>query len=751
MFLSKDNSKLKTLIGFIMTTISGPAGLIIGGIGDDLLFKLFGSSVQVITNILTNYTYDSMKKISKENNSTNQDIEKSILMSLAKSVVNSQNHPSIIYYKDKLIKRTRNDDDDLLKFKYFFQYWKEFTYPNNISTELLSSFFSSININSFDINTVNHQVLENNLCTIIFVNLNNSQIYNELKTLLHGIISPLFKQEFLQTIESDNLHKNTLQTIEHDLLIQLDEYLHQMEQTMKDQNSDMKKLIQEGQDIVNTKLDEFEAFSKETNERLSVLENKIDSLHEKLNKTLEEKSSLSTANLGTINQECSPTQCSDEVIDEIDENKVLPIKLIHSHNRKLKGEVFAIELLKKPIRISYDKYKGRYNVFIDRRDVENAIISTTAKTEICRTYVENNRDRLIQLDQEIHQFLLGNTKQEEFIIDLPELGIPLRWASGGVLSVINLWCNDKREQWTPFFFRDINPWGFNIALGASERQFDNRKNCIKPIEYELNYPPSFIYREFMEEMLILESPPKRNSPGRFKRFYFDENRAVEQQREANFFAQEHIKIRNEQDRLFIKAAELADGGFGSDVIQILDVFDTKIDLIVIDKDGKIHKTSNVLVTFNLLELGIEIIKVLEYSIDDGNYILDGEVLCRKNDDYELIRMPCALISHQALKRTFSKSNYTPNYTSEVQPSFIGNNIKKNEFKAFDWDIDQRYSRMTSTGSLISELEKERYRKSYERFSEIFKDKSFQRGIIPTNFVPAAAKALSLYFSRKDSK
>ena len=752
---------MKAVFSFAAASLFGAAGGVLGGMGETLLAQLFGSSVQVIANLFTSYTSDCMKAKEHKQIESSRGIEKVIIVALARSIGILRTHPEVEAYKKEIEAGIRNgihyEEEDRSRLAYFFHFWENYTDISRISEDRLKC-FDALDISPYEFDAAKPEKLETYLNRIIFTDFEHLNKIAKLKTVIQHIISPVFQKEFIRVIQSDGEYKKVRLTMEYELCVQIKKMINIIDQEVIVQSKKERELLKEASDTVNNKIDELLPDINEillnsriTLDQLARLTQEMISLNQVIRRMEEQmqknEKEGNTAEVLTVPQGSNPSDIERQKEEIYDENNVLPVKLIHESKQRLRGEVFAVELLKRPIRISYDKYKGRYKVLIDRRSVENAIISNTAKTELCREYVENKRDILCHLDQEVHQFLLGNSQKSELVIDLPELGIPLRWASGGVLSVIKLWNNNQLEKWTPFFFRDINPCGWNIALGSSERQFDKGTKCIKPIDYELNYPPSFIFREFMEETLILENAPRVNAPAGFKRFYFDENRAVEQQREANFFAKEHINMRQEEEGLFIRRSEQEEGGFGNDIIQIYDNFDTKIDLLVIDRYGKPHTTNNVILTFNLLELGIEVIKVLEYSLDERNYILDGEILLRSSGASELVRMPCALMSHRALKHIFSTENYMAEYTMEVQPTLAQKSIKRENIKIFDWDIRQRYNRMTSESSRISEAEKKRYREAFHRFS-VFQDINGMSDNISVNFNPGTAKALSMYFARE---
>ena len=152
-------------------------------------------------------------------------------------------------------------------------------------------------------------------------------------------------------------------------------------------------------------------------------------------------------------------------------NGIVPRSWLYNVETRLPNEVFAVELLSKPVIIKKDEH-GYINVIINRNGVKDAIISTEAKRKICETYVEGNESKLLELDRNVHNFLIGRSEIDSIEIPLDEF--PLRWASGGVLSIVRLNKHGK-NKWSPFFFRDIKPYGWNIPLGSSERHFFNNK------------------------------------------------------------------------------------------------------------------------------------------------------------------------------------------------------------------------------------------------------------------------------------
>ena len=140
---------------------------------------------------------------------------------------------------------------------------------------------------------------------------------------------------------------------------------------------------------------------------------------------------------------------------------------------RMKSEVFAIELLKRPIIIERDA-KGQVIVTVDRGGVEEMLISNEgkkSKVQACLTAA--NIDQVLKLDREVQAFLAGSDPGK-IAIDLPKLDICLRWASGGALSIVT---DSAGKKWVPFFFRDIPPYGWNISLGTAERWFNDDGQC----------------------------------------------------------------------------------------------------------------------------------------------------------------------------------------------------------------------------------------------------------------------------------
>jgi hypothetical protein len=64
-----------------------------------------------------------------------------------------------------------------------------------------------------------------------------------------------------------------------------------------------------------------------------------------------------------------------------------------------------------------------------------------------------------------------------------------------------------------------------------------------------------------------------------------------------------------------------------------------MDTLIISPQGEESRHFGFLVVFNLLELGIEVVRVFEYEIGPDDYFLDGELLVHPDGSTELVRMP----------------------------------------------------------------------------------------------------------------
>ncbi len=426
---------------------------------------------------------------------------------------------------------------------------------------------------------------------------------------------------------------------------------------------------------------------------------------------------------------------------------------LRASNERLSDEVFAIELLTQPVKIERNQ-AGHVTVTIDRRDVREMAISNEGKTSVIEKDVTSGKlDRLRVLDRRIQSFLAhDDTKEEEMLINLQELDIRLRWASGGVLSIVT---DEDGKKWVPFFFRDIPPYGWNISLGTTERWFttDNTVDPQYSLDAELTAPWQYSLREFLEETLVVTDHPRQGGSLLLKNFSFDGpiQLPVPSIR-AREFDDEHCRLRREEDGLVINE----EAGHETKVQPRFPDCSLKV---VSESGMHAPETKGVLICFSLLDLGVEVITVVEYKIADGDWMLDGEIKEKHSAESgitkkELIRMPIAMLSLSYLREIFGGGQDWQRYTFGPQPSIKvtrAPDAERKEIRLFDWDVKRRMEAIE--GKWGTESQRKRFLDWYDKFGQNFvkdresPDDDWQPSVANPSrlFVPGTAKALNLYF------
>lgn len=427
-----------------------------------------------------------------------------------------------------------------------------------------------------------------------------------------------------------------------------------------------------------------------------------------------------------------------------------------SSEQRFNDEVFALELLVNNIYISRDSNKSqfRYNILLNRSGVEQIVINQKGKESIRKRFVPANHKELLEEETKIHSFMLGQSfksaeKSYDDIIDIKLKKYPLFWASGGVLSIVNY----KNKKWILFTFRDIKPYGWNLSLGSSERYFDTQDRLVSDFNHELNDPWNFIVREFLEEVLIIKGNPKPLHECSVKKLYLGNLRIDKNiSDKLNIFSSEHINLRLKYDDLNLYLNN--DSKVPHPMIDLRQDI-TNYSLEIIDSKKNRSRTTDVLVCFNLLELGIEIIKVLTFDIDDDDYILDGEIIINPDGTQELARMPVALISIEYLEGVFGTGCKNLERTKdEVDSSFICPPIPQDDLVLFDWDLKKRFNILNNPkNENYVGTELIRYKAFNESFSKYFNSegKVSTAGLSEHEnlFTPASVCALTQFFNQKN--
>jgi len=308
---------------------------------------------------------------------------------------------------------------------------------------------------------------------------------------------------------------------------------------------------------------------------------------------------------------------------------------VFNTSRRLPGQVFALELLSRPVVLRRDA-SGAIEVTVDRRGVTHAVYTSEGKNALCRAALAGSAyDEARALEERVHGLMTGASGAGELKISCAKF--PLRWASAGVFPVVE-W---REHTWTPFFFRDIPPVGWNIAAGGSDD------------DAELNDPVAFGLREFVEETIVLPGAPEARAsitPRTFGGLLGRASRARPGAMRRTLTAlNRHLALRTREDGVhytpFSEAAVPPERSISARADA------TRTTLRIID-DNRESEVRNILVCINVFELGIEVIGVVRFDLGDDEVLLDGETYEPAQGDLQLIRMPVAMISHDYLREVF---------------------------------------------------------------------------------------------------
>jgi hypothetical protein len=280
-------------------------------------------------------------------------------------------------------------------------------------------------------------------------------------------------------------------------------------------------------------------------------------------------------------------------------------------------------------------------------------------------------------------------------------------------------------------------------LGATERHppygvADEPEHGDSPFQKELTSPWFFIIREFLEETLVLDSEP-RTGICSWRGLKFGIQLNVEYQRAlAKAFARESLELRRDQDLLDIQTSKRPCA------LTLHD--DVTVDLMVVGGGCPEREDRGVLIVVNPLELGIEVVKVVEYELDRDNCMLDGEIFQIENHSH-LVRQPIALVSLEYLFGEFGGQNFRPEFDeTAVQPSVRGSPFGREDIHVWQWDMTKRQELWGGRDS--GAWERGRYAEWAARFEERFRaGLGGDAASFPATFTPATAKILNLFFHR----
>lgn len=240
---------------------------------------------------------------------------------------------------------------------------------------------------------------------------------------------------------------------------------------------------------------------------------------------------------------------------------IVPLDLVHAYKKRLPGEVFVIELLDEPIELKRDRMGG-ITITVDRQPVTHCVISNAGKQKLIEECITGREDVIKKLndkDHEVQRFLTGKISDEKtaesaIFIKPKDLGVSLRWASGGVLSLVRF----MGQEWVPLFFRDIPPYGWNLSLGSTERRF-NSQGQWDDDDGEHRHPWDFIQREFVEESIVINPPPGMGGAGKlytFRHFAKMPGSTIERWKEHVYLRQASDKFKSAKQNIPIELAQV---------------------------------------------------------------------------------------------------------------------------------------------------------------------------------------------------
>ena len=280
--------------------------------------------------------------------------------------------------------------------------------------------------------------------------------------------------------------------------------------------------------------------------------------------------------------------------------------------------------------------------------------------------------------------------------------LPLRWASGGFLSVVYY----KEKYWVPLFFRDISPIGLNVANGATENKEEYKS---------LN---RLISREFSEEMILLTSKPSTElemTQVLFEVVLPSKEGSTYQEYRAGDFVGTHAKLRQMHDRFCIYIPEDDEKNTEKRRLHPLNtpfIVEVKYHLPDLHRD-KTNRVEFVVPSINPRETGIETIWLCTFEMKKGEYLIDGEYDLARN---YLIRQPVILLDLDFLEGIFSKTGGLGELVVN-QEGFDDvkrlPNIPGDHFKLFDADVEFRKMRLKHLEQLSAEGGINKIRSEYE--------------------------------------
>ncbi len=269
-------------------------------------------------------------------------------------------------------------------------------------------------------------------------------------------------------------------------------------------------------------------------------------------------------------------------------------------------------------------------------------------------------ERAGELSRSARAMLLDFTSDSMRTLDAPLL----RWASAGVLPIAR-W---RSADWVVLFFRDIRPVGWNLANGASENERDQR------------HVAELAQREFCEELLVCRNMPSDGVSAVIRPFVFPGPGGRDARLASPRFTAQHRKLRHDHDHLHLQLPERSP----DDVIP-LSLVPTPWRCEVVSATGRVV-TPHVIPSLNPFEMGVELIQVMRFPMDDDDVLLDGEIL---ESGPALARRPIALIRLEAMRDIVKGETWHPT----TRDRMVLPVLDANDVHIFGNDIELRRRRL----------------------------------------------------------
>ena len=269
-----------------------------------------------------------------------------------------------------------------------------------------------------------------------------------------------------------------------------------------------------------------------------------------------------------------------------------------------------------------------------------AIINNSGKRFLKETYNDiHAREAITRHNKEINEFL-SDKNIDKNAVEFHNDSF-YRWGSAGTIPIIE-W---RGEKWIAFVYRDIYPKGWNLPLGASECELEKSRPGITAI------------REMLEELIVVKENLSEYGRGNLKRhakrkeLYHPLLNSIEGETnyraaKRNFYAKQKEIIDHTCQIVF------DDKETGYQSLECSD-WRTTMRIKVDDDNRKVilpkNVSTNCMITVDNFEQGIECIKPVRFSMEDGNVLRMGEVDLLEDT---WINNPVILIKYEALRKYF---------------------------------------------------------------------------------------------------